>query len=183
MQDETEGGNDEEVDFLMLNTRLLLATQSHAGYEVLPIAQVKRTGGADSAPEIDAEYIPPLVAMEAWPRLSRDIIRAIYDRLGESINVLSRAGDGARCGAGLARSARHAARAQALARERSLLRPSRASRSRSACIRSRPIRSCAAPIGQLAIFGPTRRPPEFPRYDHDNIYPVFKWFKDQIEDC
>jgi type VI secretion system protein ImpJ len=37
-------------------------------------------------------------------------------------------------------------------------------------------------VGQLAIFSATRKPPEFPRYDHDNIYPVFKWFKDQIEE-
>jgi type VI secretion system protein ImpJ len=89
VQDETDGSNQEEVDFLTLNTRLLLSTQSHAGFEVLPVAQVKRAGGASSAPEIDAEYIPPLLAIEAWPRLSRDMIRNIYDRLGESINVLA----------------------------------------------------------------------------------------------
>src|SRR4029079_19168654 len=76
-------------DFLTLNTRLLLSTQSHAGFEVLPIAQVKRTGGATSAREMDAEHIPPLLALDAWSRLSRDIIRVIYDRLGESINVLA----------------------------------------------------------------------------------------------
>lgn len=181
VQDETEGGNDEEVDFLMLNTRLLLATQSHAGYEVLPIAQVKRTGGADSAPEIDAEYIPPLIAMEAWPRLSRDIIRAIYDRLGESINVLAEQVTGLDV-ALASNDPLDMRRVLLLSRVNEIYS---AISSLTFSIGVHPFTAytelCRA-IGQLSIFNATRRPPEYPRYDHDNIYPVFKWFKDQIEE-
>src|SRR5687768_17154382 len=89
IQDETDGGNDQELDFKAVNVRLLLSTQPQAGFELLPIAQVKRSGGDGAAPELDAEYIPPLISADAWPPLSRDIIRVIYDRLGESINVLA----------------------------------------------------------------------------------------------
>jgi type VI secretion system protein ImpJ len=181
VQDETDGSNSEEVDFLALNLRLLLSTQSHSGYEGLPIAQVKRSGGADSAPEIDPEYIPPLLAIEAWPRLSRDIVRVIYDRLGESINVYSE---------------QIAALDAALASKdpeemRKLLLLSRLNEAYAA-VSSLTFAAGVHPftayaelcraIGQLALFMPARKCPEFPRYDHDNLYPIFKWIKDQIEE-
>ena len=35
-------------------------------------------------------------------------------------------------------------------------------------------------VGQLAIFGPTRRAPEFPNYDHDNLAYIFKWVKQHL---
>jgi len=180
VQDETDGSNQEEVDFLTLNTRLLLSTQSHAGFEVLPIAQVKRAGGANSAPEIDGEYIPPLLAIEAWPRLSRDIIRVIYDRLGESIDVLSEQV-----------SALDVALASREAEElRNVLKLSRLNEAYAA-VSSLTFAAGVHPftayaelcraIGQLSLFSTSRKCPEFPRYDHDNLYPIFKWIKDQIE--
>src|SRR5262245_44706429 len=61
VQDETDGSNQEEVDFLTLNTRLLLSTQSHAGFEVMPIAQVKRAGGGLSGAEDEAVFIPEVL--------------------------------------------------------------------------------------------------------------------------
>ena len=44
VQDESLGGNDQEIAFRDLNVRLLLSTQDTAGYETLPIAQVRRAG-------------------------------------------------------------------------------------------------------------------------------------------
>ena len=41
----------EDVDFLLLNTRLLLSRSRMRVFEVMPIAQISRTGGANSAPE------------------------------------------------------------------------------------------------------------------------------------
>lgn len=179
IQDQTDGSNQEEVELLSLNTRLLLSTQSHAGYEVLPIAQVKRSG-ANSVPVIDNEYIPPLLAIEAWPGLSRDIIRVIYDRLGENINLLAE-----QVGAlDVVLASREAEEM------RNLLFLSRLNEAFAAVSNVtfaagvHPFVAyaelCRA-IGQLALFMPARKCPDFPRYDHDNLYPIFKWIKDQIE--
>ncbi|MEX2176515.1 MAG: type VI secretion system baseplate subunit TssK [Pirellulaceae bacterium] len=181
VQDETGGGNDEEVEFLSLNLRLLLSTQSHAGFEVLPIAQVKRAGSANSAPEIDPEYIPPLIAIEAWPRLSRDMIRVIYDRLGENINVLSEQVSG--LDVALASDDPLDLRRVLLLSRLNEAYATLSSLTFSAGVHpfKAYVELCRA-VGQLALFGATRKPPEFPRYDHDNLYPIFKWLKDQIED-
>jgi type VI secretion system protein ImpJ len=180
IQEETEGGNDEELDFRVLNTRLLLSTQSHAGFEVLPIAQVKRVG-ASAAPEIDTEYIPPILAIEAWPRLSRDIIRVIYDRLGENINVLSEQVTG--LDVALASNDPLDMRRILLLSRLNEAQAVLSSLTFSAGVHPFTAYSelCRA-VGQLSIFGATFRAPEIPRYDHDNLYPIFKWFLDQIEE-
>ena len=89
MQDESLGGNDQEIEFRTLNARLLLSTQELEGYEVLPIAQVQRAGEKEAAPELDLRYIPPLLAVDAWTPLREGIVRAIYDRVGKKNEVLT----------------------------------------------------------------------------------------------
>lgn len=181
VQEETDGSQSEEVTFRALNVKLLLSTQSHTGYEVLPIAQVKRAGSAGSAPELDPEYIPPLLAIEAWPRLSRDILRVIYDRLGESIQVLSEQVSAL----DVALASRDPEEMQNLLLLSRLNEAYAAVSSLTFAAGVHPFeayRELCRVIGQLALFGPSRRCPEFPRYDHDNLYPVFKWIKDQIEE-
>ena len=89
VQDEAAGGNDQEVDLLRLDGRLLLSTDDLHGYETLPIARIRRAGAEEATPELDDDYIPPLLAIDAWPPLALDIVRAIYDIIGEKIEVLS----------------------------------------------------------------------------------------------
>src|SRR5262249_49316036 len=79
MPDETIGGNDQEIDFRDLSVRLLLSTQDTAGFEVLPIARIKRAEDKEGMPAVDTDWFPPLITVEAWPDLSVGIIRAIYD--------------------------------------------------------------------------------------------------------
>jgi type VI secretion system protein ImpJ len=180
VQDENEGGNDQELEFRSLNYRLMLSGQNLTGYEVLPIGQVKRSGGASSAPELDTEYIPPLIAIESWPPLSRDIIRAIYDRIGECIGVLAERIDDLDI-------ALSASEPQDLKRALGLLRLNEAYAVLGTQTFSSGVHPYAAYselcriVGQLSIFGETRRTPEFPRYDHDNLWYVFNWLKEQIE--
>ena len=89
VQDESTGGNDQELRFRRLDMRLMLSTQDMAGYEVLPLAQVQRATEKEAAPRIDDNYFPPMLAIDAWPPLGRDVVRAIYDILGKKIEVLS----------------------------------------------------------------------------------------------
>jgi len=180
LQDENEGGNDQDVEFRKLNVRLLLNTQLHTGFEVLKIAQIKRGGSSGTGPELDPTYIPPLLAIEAWSQLNKGIIRAIYDRIGESINVL--ADQISDLDIALASSD-----PLDIKRVMILLRLNEIYSvigSQTFALGEHPYAAykelCRA-VGQLATFGPSRKPPEFPRYDHENLYYVFKWLKDQIE--
>ena len=89
LPDENLGGNDQEVQLRGVNVRVLLSTQELAGYEVLPIARIKRSGEAEASPTLDDDFIPPLLAIDAWPPLALDIVRSIYDVIGAKIEVLS----------------------------------------------------------------------------------------------
>ena len=81
--DEVQGGNDQAVAFRDLNVRILTSTEDLTGYERLPIMQIKRSGDATATPVIDEDYFPPLLSVDGWPWLGIDIIRAIYDFLGQ----------------------------------------------------------------------------------------------------
>jgi type VI secretion system protein ImpJ len=181
VQDESSGGNDQEIAFRDLNVRLLLSTDDAAGYELLPIAQVQRAGERQAAPQIDASYIPPVLAIDAWPPLGRDIVRAIYDMIGKKIEVLA---------------------AQIINREVSLVQSDSRDIDRLLMLAElnaayatlsvltfasgvHPLtayRELVRILGQLSIFNQeARRPPEIPRYDHDDLARIFYWVKEQIE--
>ena len=88
IQDETLGGNDQEVDFLAQNCRLLTSIDDRAGFETVALARVKRATAEEATPEIDLDYIPSLLAIDAWPPLAIDIVRGIYDKIGQKIQIL-----------------------------------------------------------------------------------------------
>jgi type VI secretion system protein ImpJ len=180
VQDESFGGNDQELQFRSLNVRLLLSTQDLSGYEVLPIAQLERAGMREAAPQIDDKYFPPMLAIDAWPPLGRDIVRAIYDLIGKKSEVLSE---------------------QVLNRGITLVSQEPGDLDRLLMLSQlniaysvlgvmafaqgvHPLEAytelCRV-VGQLAIFGPARRPPEIPKYDHDDLARIFRYIKEQIE--
>jgi type VI secretion system protein ImpJ len=179
-QDESFGGNDQEVECRTLNVRVLLSTQDTAGYELLPIAQVQRAGEEKAAPNLDGDYFPPMLAIDAWPPLGRDVVRAVYDILGKKIEVLSQQvinrgislatqvpGDLDRlmmlselnAGYSVLRVLAFAAGVHPFVAYTELCRL----------------------VGQLAIFGGQRRVPELPLYDHDDLAGIFRRVKELIE--
>ena len=62
VQDENRSGHEQEIQFRRLNARFLLSTQDCSGYELLPIAQVKRASdaarGRKSIPSISRPSSP-----------------------------------------------------------------------------------------------------------------------------
>ncbi len=162
VQDESAGGNEQEVALRDMNVRLLLSTEDLGGYEVLPIAQVERAGEREAAPQLDPTYFPPVLAIDAWPPLGRDIVRAIYDIIGKKIEVLAE---------------------QVVNRGISLVSQEPGDLDRLLMLHAVERGLCHAPradvrlgrspldglcravriVGQLSLFGPQRRPPEIPR--------------------
>lgn len=180
VDDENRSNKAKEVQFRRLNVRLLLSTQDLSGYEVLPIAQIKRASEGEAAPQLDESYIPPLLAIDAWPGLGRDIVRAIYDMLGQKIEVLSQQV----VNRGLSRDARDPGDADRIAM---LERLNEAYALLGVLAFANGIHPLTAYtelcrlIGQLSIFGAERRVAEIPRYDHDDLARIFKLIKVRLE--
>src|SRR5262249_31864030 len=59
LEDENTGVNPQPIQVRLLNLKLLLDTEDHAGYEVLPICRVQKSAKAEGTPELDRTYIPP----------------------------------------------------------------------------------------------------------------------------
>lgn len=181
LADESQGGDEQELELRTLNARLLLSTDDLSGYELLPVAQIKRAGAAEARPELDRGYIPPVLSIDAWPRLGRDIVRAVYDVIGQKIDVLSLQvvdrgiGFAARDPGDMDRilmlaqlNAAHAALG-VLAYAQGV----------------HPLvayTELARLLGQLSVFRKERRAVEIPAYDHEDLARIFTYVQQQIEE-
>ncbi|HLJ11411.1 MAG TPA: type VI secretion system baseplate subunit TssK [Planctomycetaceae bacterium] len=174
LQDENDGGNDQDVSLRALNVRLMLSNQDLSGYETIPIAQIRRSGEGEAAPQVDNEYIPPVISIEAWPGLGRDIVRACYDLIGRKVEVLSQ--QIVNRGVGL--DSQHPGDLERILMLSEL--------NRAHCVLSvfasaqgvvHPLTAytemCRV-VGQLSLFGAGRRSGDLPAYDHENLGPIFR---------
>jgi type VI secretion system protein ImpJ len=180
VQDESWGGGDEEIQFRRLNVKLLLSTQDLSGYELLPLAQIKRSGEGEAAPQLDDNYIPPVIRIDAWPGLGRDMVRAVYDMIGRKIEVLSR--QIASRGIGLeSHEPGDADRILMLSTLNAAYSVFGVSAfAQGVHPRDAYIELCRI-VGQLSIFGPDRRAMGVMPYDHDDLYKIFSDVRLRIE--
>jgi type VI secretion system protein ImpJ len=173
LPDEQTGGNEQELELKQLNAKLLLSTQDLSGYELLPIAQVKRAGAGAARPQLDESYIPPVIALDAWQGLGRDIVRATYDVIGQKIEVLSQQiasrniGLDSRNPGDLERILM-LGQLNAAASALSIIGFAQGTHPLAAYTEL--CRIC----GQLSIFAKDRRAEPVPPYDHDNLAGIFK---------
>ena len=179
-QDESRGGNDQDIAFLSQNLRVMLSTDESSGYELLPIAKVKRSGAEEATPELDTNYFPPMLAIDAWEPLALEIVRAIYDIVGEKIEVLaSRATE---------RRQNFTSPQPGDLEDLMMLTALNESYATLRCLGfARGIHPLVAYtelcriVGKLSIFGDTRRVEEVPLYDHDDLATIFRWVRIRIE--
>ena len=180
VSDESLGGNDQEVQLRDLNVRVCLSTQDLEGYELLPIARVQRSGEKEATPQLDTSYIPPVLAIEAWPPLGRDIVRAIYDVIGQKIEILAETVVNRNISL-VSQEPGDLNRLMMLSELNAAYATLRVLTFASGVHPLVAYTELARIVGQLAIFGPQRRPPEIPQYDHDDLARIFYWVKRQIE--
>lgn len=177
--EETRGGNEQEVGLKTLNVRLLLSTQDLSGYETLPIAHVQRSSEQSVTPQLDLDYIPPLVSIDAWPPLSRDIVRAIFDIIGKKIEVLTQQIQSR----GVSLASREPGDVDRILMLSQLNEAYAILTMWSFAQGIHPLTAYAELcriVGKLSIFGKERRVPEIPRYDHDDLGRIFRWVRDRI---
>jgi type VI secretion system protein ImpJ len=182
LEDENTGLYPQPIRVRLLNVKFLLSTQrEHTGYDTLPIAQIEKSPEADTAPRLDVSYIPPLVACDAWPPLQIGILRYLYDRIGIKVDLL--AGQVLSRGIGVeshsGEDTRIIGQLRALNEAYALLNilafaegvhPFQAY-----------LELCRL-VGQLAIFSERHRPPDLPRYDHDDLGRCFYQVKVHLDD-
>ena len=179
-EDENEGSSTEQIQVRALNARLLLASEDHTGFEVLPIAKVVKSATEEGTLELDETYIPPLLACDSWKSLVVNVLQAVYDRIGTKIELLAHqvVTRGIGFGSNLQADALIFGQLQKLNEAYALLgvqlflpglHPLTAY-----------LELCRL-VGHLAIFGQARRSPSLPRYDHDDLGGCFFAVKRQID--
>ncbi|MSU78442.1 MAG: type VI secretion system baseplate subunit TssK [Gemmataceae bacterium] len=180
VEDESTGGDPQTIAVRALNIQILVGNQDQTGYQVLPIAQIERTDRADGGLQHDVSFIPPLMSCDAWKPLADGILGSLQDRLDKKIDWL----------------AEHIAR-QGITFDRQMpgdvlvlkqLQQLSESSSVLGVLHSSPgihpltaFLELSRIVGQVAIFGATRRPPEFPRYDHDDLGTCFAFIKQHLD--
>jgi type VI secretion system protein ImpJ len=181
VEDENKPGNPQPLQMRQLNLRFLVSGEDQAGYEVMEIARVEKSMDADATPQLDAAFIPPILACDAWKVLRVDILRSIYERIGKKIDllagqVLSR---GISIGSQASGDALIVGQLDALNQAYALL---------GVLVNAKGIHPLHAYlelcrlVGQLAIFGESRRPPDLPPYDHDDLGGCFYRVKHELDD-
>jgi type VI secretion system protein ImpJ len=180
VQDESRGGDDQELQFKSLNVRLLLSTQDLSGYELLPIAQIKRAGGGEATPQIDEDYIPPVLSISAWPQLGRNYVRAIFDIIGQKIEVVSEQVKSR----GIGLDSREPGDTERIMMLSQLNAAYGALGVLAFAQGVHPFTAYAELcriLGQLSIFSPERRVADIPPYDHEDLHRVFSQIRVRIE--
>ncbi|HEY5313306.1 MAG TPA: type VI secretion system baseplate subunit TssK [Pirellulales bacterium] len=181
LHEEGRGGDEQEIQIRELNVQLLLSTQDLSGYDLLPIAQIKRASEHEASPQLDPDYIPPVLCIGAWPGLGRDIVRAVHDIIGQKIEVLSQQISNR----GIGLDSRDPGD---LDRVMMLVQLNQAHARLSVLVAAQGIPPLTAYLelcgiaGQLSIFSEARRSSEFLPYDHDNLAVIFPDVKRRIEE-
>jgi len=175
LDDENQGVNPQPITIRRLNLKLLLSTQDLAGYETIPLARIQKSDRAEATPQLDTTYIPPVLACDAWRELSVEILQQIYDSIGRKIETLT--GQALSRGINLDNLDRMSQEGVLNFAQLRVFNEAYAYLSNLAFVEGiHPLpvylELCRL-VGQLSIFHAARRPPELPRYNHDDLGTCF----------
>ena len=179
--DENTGVDQQTLEFRSLNLKLMSSAQDTAGYDVLEIARFEKSPEAGGAPQLDVNYIPPVLACDAWKPLSEGIMQMLYHHLSSRMvtlaeKVITRV---------ITFETQNPGDQKMLARLAVLNEASTVLNTIAFAEGIHPftayVELCRL-VGQLAIFGASRRAPQIPAYDHDDLAGCFFWVKRYLED-
>lgn len=181
LEDENTGVNPQPLSVRLLNFKYLLSTQEKAGYDVIPLARLQKSMRSDAAPELDESYIPPVLACDAWKTLTVGILRNLCDRIGKKIETIATQ-ISAR---GITLDSRGQGDAALVAQ---LWELNEAYARMSIWCFSPGVHpfqayvDLAGLVGRLSFFTATHRPPDLPKYDHDDLGTCFWTVKRYIDE-
>jgi type VI secretion system protein ImpJ len=182
LADESAGGNEQEVAFREPNIRILLSTEDRSGYETLPIAQIRIGDEEGAVPVIDDEYFPPMLAVDAWPPLSRNVIRDIYDFLCRQLQLLRELV----VDRGISLASQEPGEVDKIFKLMVLNEACTVLRVLTFAEGVHPFVAygelCRI-VAKLAVFSADRQVADVPLYDHDDLATIFLWVKTRIEEA
>ena len=172
IEDENDAGNAQHIEFRTCNARLILGSDQAAGFDALPVMRLRLGTTAEAPPEIDPDFVPPLLACDAWPWLQNFLTR-IYDRLGGTADRLATQ----MIDRGVAFESGHREDLERILQLHAV-------NSALGSISHLPFVQGVHPltaygelcrvVGELAIFSKERRYPSVPRYNHDDLGTCFR---------
>lgn len=169
--DENTGGDEQTLEVRRVQARLLVQGQEASGYQVLPIGRYARSGDAQAPPVLDVSYVPPILALDAWPPLHEEV-QSLYHQIGAKIEQLA----GQSSGRGITFESQVPGDAERLLKLWSL---NTAYSYLQSVVFLRGLHpyliysELCRLVGALGIFSPARRPKEVPPYDHEAIGPCY----------
>ncbi len=176
--DESSGGDRQPLRLRELNFRFLFSTDDRNGFDTLPIARLRRSTSGDEQIVLDQDYFPPALTLQAWPELAA-IVRRIYDDIFSRLQALSQQVREKRLS--------FSSNTQGDLEKMLLLHALNEAAGELACLAFAPgvhpltaYTALCRIIGQLSIFGNDLVVPDIPRYDHDDLAPLFLWARKQI---
>lgn len=176
--DESVGGNRQEISLRTLNYRILFSNEELSGYDLIPIARLQKSESNEGQFLIDANYFPPSLTIQAWPELA-GVVRAIYDVIGSRIQSLS---DIVR-EKGISLSSQSAGDLEKIL----LLHALNEAYGELSCMAFasgvHPLTAYTALcriVGKCSIFGPGLTIDQVPKYDHEDLATIFRWALERI---
>lgn len=176
------GETPRSIDLLRYNCEVAITSEAAApkNCQSLTIAKLSRSLEANSPPEIDAEYIPPLLECQCWPHLRENILNAVSSQLGAYIHsqadYLSTHGGWSEGNQPQIRKAI----VKLIAVNSSFPVFNQLINTRGTHPRNAYFALCRL-IGELSALRDDWKPPQLPLYDHENLGPLFRAVKVEIE--
>jgi type VI secretion system protein ImpJ len=178
LPDEVDASSVQPIELRKINAHLLHSGQDLSGYDVLPVARIRRASDGATL-ELDPSFIPPLLDCSAWPALRSQILSPISD-------LLLRASEQA--GQAIADAGKTLQPSTPLQFQRLLLL--QAVNPAASILRvmtnSRGIHPQTAYLelsrlaGSLDLFHPQRSVQDTRPYDHENLGPIFLQLKQRV---
>lgn len=181
--EELHGGeNPRTIDVLRYNCELVATADAAPpkNCQSLPIAKLTRGLGANAPPEIDPEYVPPLLECQSWKSLHEDVLASISSQLGAYIHTQA---DYLRVHGGWTEGNQPQIRkaiVKLVAANSSFPVIAQLTGVRGTHPREAYLALCRL-IGELSTLRDDWKPPQLPLYDHDNLGPLFRTLKQEIE--
>lgn len=178
--DENQSDNREDIEFRRLNVKVLVGAENTQGFDAIPILQLKLGTTAEAPPEIDPEFIPPVLNLAASDALN-GMVRSVVDYLGANSAKLGRqmADRHVAFDSGRKEDFERILKLHAINSALGGLTPM--SLNPRAYHPADAYRELCDAIGEVAIFQQARVFPSLPAYDHMRLGPIFSELKPLLE--
>lgn len=182
--DRNAAGNPRPIDTERLNAQLIAlpSREPPKGFESIPVMKLRRSAGADAVPEVDTDYIPPLLACDSWIDLREEILASLCAQMGAFCKSQAEyvQTHGGWTEANQPQVRKTLLQLNAVNSSYPYLRQLTEARGVHPFLAYTEL--CRL-VGQLALFRANWQAPELPLYDHDDLGRIFRAVKGEIELC